>query len=209
MTKQIKKILSSKALWIILGLGVLFWGLQEYTFWKFDIVFLVFYGPYIFPLIIPMIFFYLFVQKKNKTYFQTTVDFLILWPIWSLFWLEIWAKGFGGSIDVFSFVIVICPILILSGISIAYVYHCNNILNKGKNTLFQRKKKMLWVSWFMGLAVIILGSWLWSYIGTRLSNKLPMDLMGYMFGLICFSLMWFIFTLPATLKIDNILSRED
>lgn len=217
MRQSIKKIISTKTFWIILGLGVLFWGFQRYTFWRIDIIYLMFQGPYILPLIFPMIFFYLFAKKRKESYFETTLKLLILWPIWSLFFTGWLMEQFGGgfSINITEFVLIICPILISSVISIIYLFFCNNILNKKGYLSFVSKKKILWRNWFIGLATIIIGSWLCSYIGTYIETKLSCekpvgyrDFINYIVGSINFFLMWIIPTLPATLKIDSILSKE-
>lgn len=211
MSQSIKKIISTKTFWIILGLGILFWGLRKYTFWDIDVVYLVFNGPYILPLIIPSIFFYLFVQKRNESYFKTTLQLLILWPIWSSFVSGWFTQQFGGGFSVSIF--IISPILISTIISILYLFCCNNILNKRDNLSSTCKKKILWRDWFIGLAVIIIGVWLcsyiWSYIGTKINDERTLDLMAYIVRSIDFLLMWLILTLPATLKIDNILSKEN
>lgn len=214
MKISIKKIIFSKVFWIICGIVILFWRLQEYMFFNlFTVEYLVFRGPTVLPLIFPAAYFYLFARKRNEKYFNTTIKFLIAWPIWSYF-----AAGFfniAGPRDLSkdAFVFYICPIIVIAVASIAYLFHCGNILNKKGYPQFISKKKSLWLSWLIGLSVIIISSWICMRIGSYLESILGdharSELRDYIAYLIDLFLMWLIISLPASLKIDAILFKEN
>ncbi len=218
MNVSIKKIVSSKVFWILGGLFVLSWLLREYLFWgaltgtswgSNIVVYLVFRGPTVLPLIFPAVYFYLFARKRDEKHFNAMIKFLIVWPIWSYF-----ATGFfsiAGPRDLPEDVIVflICPIVIIAIVSIIYLFHCGNILNKKDYLQFIGKKKSLWISWFIGLSMIITGAWvcmrIGAYLGSTLGDRALSSPDDYIYYLTDLFLMWLIITLPASLKIDSLL----
>lgn len=221
MNILIKKIVFSKTFWIIAGLAILSWLLREYlfwgaltgTFWGSNIVdYLVFRGPVVLPLIFPAVYFYLFARKRDEKYFNTMIKFFIVWPIWSYFAIGFFSIAGPRDLPKESIVFYICPIIVIAIVSIIYLFHCGNTLNKKDYLQFIGKKKSLWISWFIGLSMIIIGAWICMRIGSYLETTLggyarssPED---YIYYLTDSFLMWLIIALPASLRIDVILSKE-
>ena len=210
MNTQIKKILSSKIFWVILGLGVLLWLVQRYTFWNLD-MFLAVKGPHIVPLTIPMIIFYKGVTKNRYLlYFMITSMSLVLWVIWSLFWFAIVIKSFGGGFKLQNYLnYFIYPIITLSLFLVAYTFLCYHLISLRKLAV-TAKRAIMWFGWFVELVVIMAIMWWYFYAEIKISDYCDPDpLRSYISASVEFFLMWLIFTLPATLKIDNILSKEN
>ncbi len=209
MNGQVKKVIFSKTFWVILGLGVLLWALQKYAYWKPDIIYLVYSGPYTISLVIPMVIFYRGVSRNRYLlYFIITLISLILWVLWSLFWFAIWTKGFVGWFaltDFFNYFIY--SVITFFVFSVAYTFICYHLLPLQKLSAIN-KRVFIWLGWFVGLGGILAITLWYLHIEIETSSRyIPDIILSYIHHSIEFFLMWLVFTLLPTLKIDAFLSK--
>ncbi len=247
MKRIIEKVKYTEKFWIIAVILVLSWLFLKYFYFDMDTVgaFFLLRSGYFAPLIIPAIFFYLFVKTKTIDNFEKTLNSIVIWSLWGFFYFMFlnfgwFQKGTGygpsGLQKVYSILLFILVYLVaFPFVSRSYVGFCRHILEKEYSQAVKLKRKMLWNRWSFGFISMLLLGLLYAIIREHiifpeifqelnrdrdLSLKNPFflmtlrafidDLVGLkptdMAGL---SLQWLILTLPATLKIDTILSKEN
>jgi len=205
-------VIFSKAFWIVIGIGILLLWLLRHWIKNISgfLCFLPIIGGYSIPLLIPTLSFYGFIKgKKVKRYLIITTIGLIFWFFWALFW-------FQKTYDFTSYIewekaTFTCLIVVFISMLGLYMRQCLNIL-KSKNTFpADINKKNLWRAWFVNFAVVIISIFLYRVIENMADCflfGLSLPSMYDIFDSVGLSLQWIIFTLPATLKINSILSKE-
>lgn len=172
--------------------------------------------PYLLPLILPSL---LFLKEhktgKHKLYLIGTIGTLATWLIWSVSWFIFlkaynlagdrgWVSEVSGVIHytrgILPFLYCLITFFIFAIIYIFFCYFlvCAIKLDAGL------KRRVLWYGWMVVLAVIFT---VLHHNAEAISIEYAEPISAF-FNYLSFALKWIIFSLPATMKIGEILSGE-
>lgn len=216
-----RDIIFSRIFWIVTGIGiVLLWFFRH---WLMNIdgflFFLPIVGGYALPLIVPALLFRKGLGgRKQPPYFTLGMMSLIIWFFWAWFRFNVIdditsARPWGKAM-------FMCLLIVFIGVSTLCLIRYHNRLAMKNNFTPSINKRFLWRTWFVGFGTIIAAICLY---------QLALEIPGYLrFGFsldrlffhieniyydiydpIGLSLQWLILTLPATLKMNKILSKTD
>jgi len=224
MKNRIKKITDSAVFWIIVLIIVLLLMSKNLFPCSLNRIvnFLLLRSGYLAPLILPMIFFYLFVKKHRNVFLQMALFLLIIWGIlaFSYFmfinfgWFQEGKYGPSGMQGIY-FIVLFISIYLVAFIAIAirYLIFCLKIIEEGDATISWHLTNKLWRQWCLGFLTMLILGYLYQLVLQGLILKPSYftnyrDIVFYSIGdNVGFSLQWLIVTLPATLKMTSMLSK--
>lgn len=208
-----RDIVFSRIFWRITGIGIfLLWFFRH---WLMNIdgflFFLPIVGGYALPLIAPALFFRKGLgERKQPPYFTLGTISLIIWFFWAWFWYNkindtTSARPWGKAM-------FMCLLIVFIGISVLCLIRYYNRLPLKNNFTPSSNKRFLWRTWFVGFGTIIAAICLYQLIIDKpgyfsLGAPFSLDDIYYIYDPIGLSLQWLILTLPATLKMNKILSK--
>lgn len=167
--------------------------------------------PYILPLILPSV---LFVKEyrtdKHKFYIKRIIITLTIWFIWSVFWFVFikaydlahngWASEIISVMRYYLLPFLYCLVTFLVS-SIIYVFFCYFLMRAVKLEL-GLKNRILWYGWVTGFVIIFIVI----HQNIKEISAEYVEPISAFFNYLSFALKWMVFSLPTTMKINEILA---
>ncbi len=170
--------------------------------------------PYILPLIAPSV---LFLKEyetgKHKFYISITIVTLAIWFIWAAFWFVFLKaynlagyKGWTSEIiGIMCYDPCIPPFLYCLTTffisAVVYIFFCYFLVHSIKLEI-GLKRRVLWYGYIAALAIIFVVI----HLNIKELSTEYVEPISAFFNYLSFALKWMIFSLPATMKIGEILS---
>ncbi len=210
-----RDIIFSRIFWIITGIGMfLLWFFRH---WLMNIdgflFFLPIIGGYALPLIIPAMLFHKGLgERKQSPYFVLGIMSLIVWFFWAWFWFN--KIDDTASVRPWGRAMFICLLIVFIGVLVLCMIRYYNRLALKNNFTPSINKRFLWQTWFVGFGTIIAAVCLYQLIVDKpgyfsLGTHLSLCDIYYIYDPVGLSLQWLILTLPVTLKMNGMLSRNN